>query len=54
MYVCHVDQMVKFRNSLLERLSNKYIAVMAHPLPKTGVQRRAESTNFLERYRCRR
>ena len=30
----HVDQMVSFRNSLLEKLLNKYDAVTAHPLPE--------------------
>jgi hypothetical protein len=35
MYACiDVDIMVKFRNSLLEKLSNKYEAVTAHPLPE--------------------
>lgn len=30
----HVDVMVSFRNSLLEKLSNKYEGVTAHPLPE--------------------
>ena len=30
----HVDVMVKFRNSLLEQLSNKYEGVTARPLPE--------------------
>jgi hypothetical protein len=30
----HVDTMVTFRNSLLEKLSNKYDSVTARPLPE--------------------